>query len=108
MVHSLASQRNQRQVGYCHQVGQFLNGRYPDFHNSCPHSVFDSDGEFLLIEAAETLPPWVKPTNSENRVRPPSASLVRAFLIYAIKSPIGLDLQLPPTSDSYLTRISTL
>lgn len=33
-------------------------------------SVMDSDGEFLLIEAAEVLPSWVKPTNSENRVRP--------------------------------------
>ena len=32
-------------------------------------SVYDSDGEFLLIEAAEELPSWVKPTNSENRVR---------------------------------------
>jgi len=32
-------------------------------------SVYDSDGEFLLIEAAETLPSWVKPSNSENRVR---------------------------------------
>jgi len=32
-------------------------------------SVYDSDGEFLLIEAAEALPSWVKPTNSENRVR---------------------------------------
>ncbi|KAG2155460.1 SGT1 protein-domain-containing protein [Suillus clintonianus] len=31
-------------------------------------SVMDSDGEFLLIEAAEALPPWVKPSNSENRV----------------------------------------
>ncbi|GLB36447.1 putative SGT1-domain-containing protein [Lyophyllum shimeji] len=31
-------------------------------------SVFDSDGEFLLIEAADALPSWVKPTNSENRV----------------------------------------
>ncbi|EGO02725.1 hypothetical protein SERLA73DRAFT_70211 [Serpula lacrymans var. lacrymans S7.3] len=31
-------------------------------------SVFDSDGEFLLIEAAEALPSWVKPTNSENRI----------------------------------------
>ncbi|KAF8887981.1 SGT1 protein-domain-containing protein [Gymnopilus junonius] len=31
-------------------------------------SVYDSDGEFLLIEAAEGLPSWVKPTNSENRV----------------------------------------
>ncbi|KAG5654046.1 hypothetical protein H0H81_008062 [Sphagnurus paluster] len=33
-------------------------------------SVFDTDGEFLLIEAAEALPSWVKPTNSKNRVRP--------------------------------------
>lgn len=32
-------------------------------------SVFDSDGEFLLIEAAEALPSWVKPSNTENRVR---------------------------------------
>jgi len=32
-------------------------------------SVFDTDGEFLLIEAAEVLPTWVKPSNSENRVR---------------------------------------
>ncbi|KAF9073788.1 SGT1 protein-domain-containing protein [Rhodocollybia butyracea] len=31
-------------------------------------SVSDSDGQFLLIEAAEALPRWVKPTNSENRV----------------------------------------
>ncbi|KAI1797621.1 SGT1 protein-domain-containing protein [Ganoderma leucocontextum] len=31
-------------------------------------SVFDSDGEFLLIEAAEELPSWVTPTNAENRV----------------------------------------
>ncbi|KAG1826246.1 SGT1-domain-containing protein [Suillus subaureus] len=31
-------------------------------------SVIDSDGEFLLIEAAEVLPSWVKPSNSENRV----------------------------------------
>ena len=30
--------------------------------------VFDSDGEFLLIEAADQLPPWVTPENSENRV----------------------------------------
>ncbi|OCH96667.1 SGT1-domain-containing protein [Obba rivulosa] len=31
-------------------------------------SVFDSDGEFLLIEAAESLPDWVTPSNAENRV----------------------------------------
>ncbi|ETW87564.1 hypothetical protein HETIRDRAFT_469700 [Heterobasidion irregulare TC 32-1] len=31
-------------------------------------SVRDSDGEFLLIEAADYLPSWVSPSNSENRV----------------------------------------
>lgn len=31
-------------------------------------SVFDTDGEFLLIEAADNLPSWVKPTNTANRV----------------------------------------
>jgi len=33
-------------------------------------SVFDSDGEFMLIEAAEHLPSWVTPSNAENRVCP--------------------------------------
>ena len=32
-------------------------------------SVYDSDGDFLLIEAADSLPNWVTPSNSENRVR---------------------------------------
>ena len=41
--------------------------------NLYTRSVFDSDGEFLLIEAADALPSWVKPSNTENRVRfPPS------------------------------------
>ncbi|KXN83606.1 hypothetical protein AN958_01171 [Leucoagaricus sp. SymC.cos] len=31
-------------------------------------SVYDTDGEFLLIEAADELPSWVKPSNAENRV----------------------------------------
>ncbi|PBL00901.1 SGT1-domain-containing protein [Armillaria gallica] len=31
-------------------------------------SVWDTDGEFLLIEAADALPSWVTPSNSENRV----------------------------------------
>ncbi|KAK6630931.1 hypothetical protein RUM44_003103 [Polyplax serrata] len=31
-------------------------------------SIKDSDGEFLLIEAAEYLPPWVSPENCEDRV----------------------------------------
>jgi len=33
------------------------------------YRVSDSDGEFLLIEAAEVLPSWVTPPNAENRVR---------------------------------------
>lgn len=33
------------------------------------HSVNDSDGEFLLIEAADFLPKWVNPSNAVNRVR---------------------------------------
>lgn len=31
-------------------------------------SVSDSDGEFLLIEAAFCLPKWIRPDNSDNRV----------------------------------------
>ena len=31
-------------------------------------SVSDSDGEFLLIEAANMLPKWVNPESAENRV----------------------------------------
>lgn len=31
-------------------------------------SVRDTDGEFLLIEAANELPKWVTPSNAENRV----------------------------------------
>jgi hypothetical protein len=30
--------------------------------------VRDTDGEFLLIEAANELPKWVTPSNAENRV----------------------------------------
>lgn len=32
------------------------------------YSVYDSDGEFLLIEAAEYLPDWITPENADNRV----------------------------------------
>ena len=31
-------------------------------------SVFDSDGDFILIEAAEVLPHWLEPENSKNRI----------------------------------------
>lgn len=30
--------------------------------------VIDSDGEFLLIEAAESLPSWLEPDVADNRV----------------------------------------
>lgn len=30
--------------------------------------IKDNDGDFLLIEAADYLPAWVRPENSENRV----------------------------------------
>jgi len=31
--------------------------------------VRDSDGEFLLIEAADYLPKWLNPDTADNRVR---------------------------------------
>ena len=31
-------------------------------------SIFDTDGDFILIEAAEVLPEWLEPENSKNRV----------------------------------------
>jgi len=37
-------------------------------------SVRDSDEEFLLIEAADSLPSWVTPSVVENRVRTSSSS----------------------------------
>lgn len=30
--------------------------------------IWDDDGEFLLIETATSLPKWIKPENSHNRV----------------------------------------
>lgn len=35
---------------------------------SVSNSVIDSDGEFLLIEAADHLPKWIKSNNSDQRV----------------------------------------
>lgn len=34
--------------------------------------VVDSDGEFLLVEAAGTLPAWLEPEVADNRVSFPS------------------------------------
>ena len=62
-----------RYVPTAQRAGSRFNGLY---------SAYDTDGEFLLIEAAEALPSWVKPTNSENRVRPRSSSLVRDYIVH--------------------------
>lgn len=37
-------------------------------HNDIWVKVVDSDGEFLLIEAAGTLPVWMEPEVADNRV----------------------------------------
>ena len=44
-----------------------------------PYSVRDSDGEFMLIEAADDLPSWVTPSVVENRVRTVLKSCLRGF-----------------------------
>jgi hypothetical protein len=44
-----------------------VHSGYLKICSSC--SVRDSDGEFLLIEAADSLPSWVTPSVVENRVR---------------------------------------
>ena len=37
--------------------------------------VQDNDGEFLLIEAADQIPAWLDPENSDNRVRDPIVNI---------------------------------
>lgn len=71
-------------------------------------SIYDSDGEFLLIEAADALPSWVKPTNSENRVRLLPIPSVPRHKSFTFGHSIGLDIQLPSSPHSSLTRLSTL
>jgi len=41
-----------------------LSGKFPDAWIR----VYDTDGEFLLIEAANSLPKWLNPEVAENRV----------------------------------------
>jgi hypothetical protein len=45
-----------------------LSGRYPNLWIK----VVDTDGEFLLIEAANALPRWLNPEIADNRVSSPS------------------------------------
>lgn len=42
--------------------------QFVDCHLFYTSRVVDSDGEFLLIEAADYLPPWAKPEICEERV----------------------------------------
>lgn len=49
-------------------------------------SVVDSDGQFLLVEAAATLPAWLEPEIADNRV---SLSVSDAIII--LIQPIGVD-----------------
>ena len=36
--------------------------------NTVAARIFDADGEFVLVEAAEVLPEWVTPTTVERKV----------------------------------------
>ena len=67
MGYGVASTRDYRKMGCRYQVCGYLYTIR--LLLICFTSVFDSDGEFLLIEAAEELPSWVTPTNAENRAR---------------------------------------
>ncbi|ORX45075.1 SGT1-domain-containing protein [Hesseltinella vesiculosa] len=42
--------------------------RVTELFNDAIVSLHDNDGEILLIEAADHLPPWLDPSNSDNRV----------------------------------------
>ncbi|CED84976.1 MADS box transcription factor [Phaffia rhodozyma] len=61
-------------------------------------SIYDSDGDFLLIEAAHVLPNWVTPSNSENRVWISNGSL--HLIPLSVFSPISTR---PPKRDRRLT-----
>jgi hypothetical protein len=72
MVSCMVAQRTQREMGCGYKVSGPPSSHATRDSWILPvniFSVFDTDGEFLLIEAAESLPTWVKPSNSENRVR---------------------------------------
>jgi SGT1 protein len=52
--------------------------------------VWDDDGEFLLIEAAYALPPWLKPETASNRV------WLRSGGLHIVPLPTAALPQLPP------------
>jgi len=56
-------------MGSSHQVSVYIYLIFLSSLIAQSDSVCDTDGEILLIEAANELPSWVKPSNAENRVR---------------------------------------
>ena len=47
--------------------------------------VFDTDGEFLLIEAAHHLPKWLDPDTADNRVSNQQDVIFRLTLLNVVK-----------------------
>jgi hypothetical protein len=72
-----------------------LSEKYPELIIK----ISDSDGQFLLIEAALALPRWVKPENSENRVWLTSGEF---HLVPLSRNPMEL-ITLPPGNLSVQT-----
>lgn len=62
--------------------------------------VHDNDGNFLLIEAADSLPKWMNPENTDNRV---SKSLLKILCSGKVDS-VNQFIFLKNISDIYLQR----
>ncbi|KAJ4291527.1 hypothetical protein N0V88_006124 [Collariella sp. IMI 366227] len=58
--------------------------------------IFDSDGEFLLIEAAKVTPPWLSPENDTNRKYPAHISLSTQHSLATIPRKLAYILHLRP------------
>ncbi|XP_042358684.1 protein ecdysoneless homolog [Plectropomus leopardus] len=68
--------------------------------------VEDNDGEFLLIEAADYLPKWLNPDNSENRVFLYKGEL-HILPCPSKSSPVGVPKDVVPTVPQALALLST-
>ncbi|XP_032396906.1 protein ecdysoneless homolog [Etheostoma spectabile] len=68
--------------------------------------VEDNDGEFLLIEAADYLPKWLNPDNSENRVFLYKGTL-HILPCPSKSSPVGISKDVVPSVAQALALLST-
>ncbi|XP_034753221.1 protein ecdysoneless homolog [Etheostoma cragini] len=68
--------------------------------------VEDNDGEFLLIEAADYLPKWLNPDNSENRVFLYKGAL-HILPCPSKSSPVGISKDVVPSVAQALALLST-